>query len=181
MRWLRGPVWLGVLALAWCQAPAAAPAQKAGADVKLQVVNYDQLGDLIRANQGKVIVVDFWALTCGPCKRNFPHVVEMYKKYKDRGLVVISAATDDIRENPKTQERILKFLNDNEAVTTNVVVDEPTEVIVKKLRVTLLPCMYVFDRDGKWRQLIGDTLVDGEGEIRHAEVEGLVKKLLDAK
>src|SRR5262249_40036040 len=155
-------------------APSAAQAQ-----VDLKVVSYEGLGDLVRANHGKVVLVDFWALTCKPCRRNFPHVVELYKKYKDKGLVVISAATDEIRD-PKIQPRILKFLQDNEAIFTNVVVDEPTDVIVNKLRIYVLPCMYVFDREGKWRQLIGPTLPkDAEDEIDHVQLEAMIKKLLE--
>jgi thiol-disulfide isomerase/thioredoxin len=180
MRRLRGTMGMGVLALALWQVPPAAP-QGSAANIDLKVVSYDDLAELIRANQGKVVVVDFWALSCGPCKRNFPHVVQMYKEYKDKGLVVISVATDPLRgEDIKDpRPRILNFLQDNKAVFTNVVIDEPDTVLRDRLRVLSLPCMYIFDREGKWRYFRGNNLVDAEGEIRHDQIEGLVKKLLE--
>jgi thiol-disulfide isomerase/thioredoxin len=171
---------LAVLAVAWCLIPAAARGQGGAAAVDLKVVKYDGLADLIRANHGKVIVVDFWALTCIPCKKNFPHVVTMYNALKDKGLVVISVATDDLNgDTGDPRPKIVKFLQDKNANFINVLLDEPTPVLENKLRVRALPCMYVFDRDGKWRYFIGPTLQDDTGEIRHAEIEALVKKLLD--
>jgi thiol-disulfide isomerase/thioredoxin len=44
--------------------------------------------------KGKVVVLDFWTYWCGPCKASMPHVQELYKKYKDKGLVVIGIHSD---------------------------------------------------------------------------------------
>jgi thiol-disulfide isomerase/thioredoxin len=179
MRWLHRMAWLGVLATAWWQTTAAAQGQ-AGPDVNLKVVKYDELAEMIRASKGKVVMVDFWALTCIPCKKNFPHIVQMHKTYASKGLVIISVATDELDgDTGDPRPKILKFLQSKDAIFTNVLLDEPNKVLVDKLRVGSLPCLYVFDRDGKWRHFIGDKLVDDKGEVRHAEIEALVKSLLD--
>ncbi len=53
--------------------------------------NY-KLSDL----KGKVVLLDFWASWCGPCRKSNPHVVETYKKYKEKGFTVYSVSLDGI-------------------------------------------------------------------------------------
>jgi len=45
--------------------------------------------------RGKIVLVDFWASWCGPCRRESPNVVKLYKKYKDKGFTVFSVSLDD--------------------------------------------------------------------------------------
>ena len=47
---------------------------------------------------GKVVVLDFWATWCGPCKAALPHLQEVAKHWKDQGVVVIASCTNDGRE-----------------------------------------------------------------------------------
>jgi thiol-disulfide isomerase/thioredoxin len=44
--------------------------------------------------KGKVVLLDFWASWCGPCRMEMPNVVEAYKKYKDKGFTVYSVSLD---------------------------------------------------------------------------------------
>ena len=53
-------------------------------------------GDTMRLSdyKGKVVLIDFWASWCGPCRKSNPHVVNLYKKYKDQGFEVFSVSLD---------------------------------------------------------------------------------------
>ena len=46
--------------------------------------------------KGKVVVVDFWATWCPPCRKEIPAYIEMQKKYADRGLVILGFSVDEL-------------------------------------------------------------------------------------
>jgi peroxiredoxin len=48
--------------------------------------------------KGKVVLVNFWATWCGPCKMEIPDMVKLYSQYKDKGLVVVGISIDDSPE-----------------------------------------------------------------------------------
>ena len=54
--------------------------------------------------RGKVVILNFWAVWCPPCRVEIPHLVSLYDKYKDNGLVILGIAIgsgndDKIKEN----------------------------------------------------------------------------------
>ena len=141
-------------------------------------VKYGGLKQEILKHRGKVVVVDFWAHNCGPCRKAFPHFLEMHKKHADKGLVIITVAL----EFEKTDEAIdsgNKFLNDKKSPFRSLLLDEPVEVWEKNFEFKALPFYYVFDRQGKWVRF---RAVDYSPKpVPYDELEKLVVQMLTEK
>src|SRR6266851_5874494 len=73
-------------------------------------VKYDGLKQEILKHRGKVVVVNFWASNCPPCRESFPKFIKMHEKYGDKGLVVISVSLDEAQDSKKV-DLANKFLN----------------------------------------------------------------------
>src|SRR5262245_34640051 len=117
--------------------------------IQLQTVKYDGLKEVIHKNRGKVVLVDFWADFCAPCKKAFPHIVDMHKKLSKQDLVVVSVSLDPI-DDQAARESALKFLKKVGADFTNLYLEEPAEFWQKKLGFAGPPCYFVFNRQGQW-------------------------------
>ena len=51
--------------------------------------------------RGKIVMIDFWASWCGPCRRENPNVVRLYQKYKDKGFEIMGVSLDTDRNRWK--------------------------------------------------------------------------------
>ncbi|MEP9409914.1 MAG: redoxin family protein [Candidatus Brocadia sp.] len=58
-------------------------------------INLAELNTLLESNKGKVVVLNLWATWCPPCRKEMPGFVNLYKKYKDKGLEIIGVAFDE--------------------------------------------------------------------------------------
>jgi thiol-disulfide isomerase/thioredoxin len=160
---------------------AARPApENAGGEVMpVKPVKYGELGQIVRDQRGKVVVVDFWGVFCVPCMREFPHLVELNKKYADKGLACISVSLDPVNDKEKV-EKANAFLRKMQATFTNLILNEPFEVWQKKMDLDGPPCVCVFDRAGR-RVAKFPTRVAGSDTVEpvsYEAIEKLVQELL---
>lgn len=166
-------VLLGGLVL-WGSDAAPARPENSSAAIRAEKIKYGELCNLVRSNKGKVIVVDFWATNCLPCMKEFPHLVELDTKYKKDGLLAISVSLDDPADAEK-RAKILKFLDKQKAdQLTNVQIDDAWDFVAQKLGINAIPCVYVFNQDGR----IAGKWSDQTMAVDYAEIEKTVAGLL---
>jgi thiol-disulfide isomerase/thioredoxin len=92
------------------------------------------------AYRGKVVLVDFWASWCAPCRQSFPWLNELQAKYADRGLVVLGVNVDRTRADAEN------FLRDVPARFD--IVYDPEGALAARYDIPGMPSSFVFDPDG---------------------------------
>jgi thiol-disulfide isomerase/thioredoxin len=143
-----------------------APAALKVGDSFPDLAGFQLEGKLPAGLAGKVVIVDFWASWCGPCKESFPAMNDLQKKYAAKGLVIIAVNEDE--EKSDMQD----FLKDN-AATFNVVRDAKQK-LVSVAGIQTMPSSFVLGDDGKVRF----THTGFHGATTRKEYEEQIESLL---
>ena len=95
--------------------------------------------------RGKVVLIDFWASWCGPCRRENPNVVKTYNKYKDKGFTIMSVSLD------KDLEKWKKAIKDDQLSWPNHVSDLGgwQSKVSRLYEVGSVPFTVLIDQEGK--------------------------------
>jgi thiol-disulfide isomerase/thioredoxin len=96
--------------------------------------------DLAR-HRGSVVVVDFWASWCKPCRQSIPWLNELRARYGSQGLVIVGVNVDAERQDA---ERFLR----NTPIDFEIVFD-PGGELARRFALKGMPSSLVFDREGK--------------------------------
>lgn len=139
-------------------APSDAPSKGASSEktgnVALKFVTPDEFKKIVADQKGKVVLVDFWATYCAPCRAQFPKTLELAKKLGSQGFTAISMSMDE----PKAKARVLHFLQEQNAEIINLANNlEDSETAFGALDIDggALPHYKIFGRKGNLRRKFG--------------------------
>ena len=86
-------------------------------EITAVIVDRSGYDTVIAQHVGKVILVDFWATWCPPCVEEFPHSVQLSRKFDSADFAVVSVSMDE----PTHEKRVLRFLRENDASFDNLI------------------------------------------------------------
>ena len=141
------------------------------AQAKLTPVAEATYAKVVAGHKGKVVLVDFWATWCVPCRAEMPQLVKLSQRLNGKGLDIVTVSADE----PDKEAAALKVLADN-AVTgpfygKHAADDDKFYAVVNPKWSGEMPAMFLYDRTGKLvKSFLGETPVK--------DIEAAILKLL---
>ena len=124
-------------------------------------------GDTVSLSKlrGSIVVLDFWAVWCGPCVAAMPHVQELHEKFKGKGVKIFGLNTWEREENDP-----VKFMKDKE-YTYGLLLE--SDDVSKAYGVSGIPTFYVIDQNGEI------ALASSGYSPNDKSIEKMIEKLLE--
>jgi thiol-disulfide isomerase/thioredoxin len=94
----------------------------------------------LKSLQGKVVLVNFWATWCPPCRKEMPDLDALYQRFKDQGLVILAISDEEVA-------KVKSYLAER-PVTYPILLD-PGRKVNDLFRINGIPKSFVYDREGK--------------------------------
>lgn len=112
--------------------------------------------------KGKVVMINFWATWCGPCRMEIPDMVRLQSKYEKQGFTIVGLSDDDDLEKPKA------FAAQN-GMTYPILLVTPD--VHRAFGIEAIPSTFLVDKEGRvvWGRV---------GLITEGDVSGEIEKLL---
>jgi cytochrome c biogenesis protein CcmG/thiol:disulfide interchange protein DsbE len=125
-------------------------------------------GKLPEGLKGKVVLLDFWASWCEPCKASFPVMEALQKHYGAQGLVVVAINVDEKKADME------EFLKKNTA--SFAVLRDAAQKLVAQAGIATMPSSFVIDQEGRVRFVHAGFHGEQSKKQYEQEIESLLKK-----
>ena len=124
--------------------------------------------ELIQNHRGKVVLVDFWATWCDPCRTEMPLLVSLERNWRSRGLVFVTISADDPEQEREARDFLVKTAVPMPAYRKQAANDEDFINAIDRKWSGALPALFLYDRTGKLvKSFIGETATaDIEAELQ---------------
>lgn len=141
----------------------AAGCNKAETAEGVETINAQGVQDIVSGNKGKVVLINFWATWCPPCRAEIPELIELRKKFSDDELVMIGVSVD--ADSDAVDKFVLKGADFNYPIYF------ADQDVGSYFRIQSIPRTLMYDTQGK-------RVFDKEGSYPGAMFENYIKKLL---
>lgn len=195
-------LWLQVVTSSGCEpieAPRRAPARAsvpvisevtADAAVKLRIAKWHEYESAVAGHHDQVLLVDFWATWCVPCREQLRHTLALQRRFGDRGVTVMTVSVDQQREGEslaQLEQRVHAYLTRERATVENLLIPvvelaagDPAALPLLSERLELpggsLPHLKLYDRKGTLvRSFFRDP--DTGKEFSLTDVEAAIERL----
>jgi len=134
------------------------PLFASGPLVPLVPINEGGFQKLVDSHKGKVVLYDFWATWCAPCRAEFPQLALLEDKLRSQGLQVVTISADDQEHKAAAEKFIQMFRVDGPAYRKEADDDDHFINAIDPKWSGALPAMFLYDKAGhKVRSFIGET------------------------
>lgn len=137
-------------------------------DLDVKVVDAKGLKKSLAEYKDKIVVVNFWATWCAPCREEFPDLVEFSKKFRNQGIVVATVSIDD----ESSLDAVKKFLREQKAYLPSFLVNvSDMDAFINTIDPKwsgVVPSTFVYDQKGNLtkRMVGGSKLKDFEQAVQ---------------
>lgn len=134
-------------------------------------INEPGFQNLVQAHKGKVVLYDFWATWCAPCRAEMPQLLDLEQKLRSHGVELVTISADDREHKASADKFIQMFRVEGPAYIRQANDDDQFMAAIDPKWSGALPALFLYDRSGhKVRSFIGATDM--------AEIQKAVQKLL---
>jgi peroxiredoxin len=114
--------------------------------------------------KGKVVLLDFWASWCYPCRESIPGVVKLYNKYKDKGFEVVAVSIDSKRSEWKKASKYFRL-----PYTSLLDPKGWNATVIDTYGINGIPATFLLDKEGRI------VAIDEEGPALESAIKGLLQ------
>jgi thiol-disulfide isomerase/thioredoxin len=138
----------------------------------------DQLPVKLAELRGRVVLLDFWAPWCGPCRATFPRLARLHNTYKEKGLVILGLTSFEGRAEGKqlTRAQELDYLRDFKkkfSLPYGFAISDSGNND-RSYAVSSIPTSFLIDRSGVVR-----FITVGSSDLENTALSNMIKKLID--
>jgi peroxiredoxin len=160
---------VGAVVMGWQQIEDSRTVAKGILAPEFTIQMLDGRSVALSSLKGKVVLLDFWATWCPPCRDEMPYLLSTTKEFESQGVTLVAASNDDLDSQ---KEMVLEFSYSMPLLKTYAALGTPA--ISQAYLVKSLPTLYVIDAKGR----VSSTHI---GQVRESQLRQMIQKALKAE